>query len=77
MATPVVSNEPVCEIAIDTEGKQHGYVRIQFSSDRSAYGWQPEPIMSIRNGQDPVGANHGDEYDGVSITSGLHQELSV
>ena len=81
MPTPIVSNEPVCEVDLDAEGKHHGYVRIQFSSDRSAYGWQPVPIMSIRNGTGPVvviiGANHGDEYEGVSIAAGLYQELDV
>lgn len=81
MATPIVSNEPVCEIDLDAEGKQTGYVRIQFSSDRSAYGWQPVPIMSIKNGEGPVvvlvGANHGDEYEGVSVTNGLFHKLNV
>ncbi len=81
MATPIVSNEPYCEIDLDAEGKRHGYVRVQFSSDRSAYGWQPVPVMSIRNGEGPVaaliGANHGDEYEGVSVTSGLYRELDV
>lgn len=81
MATPIVSNEPVCEIDLDADGKRTGYVRIQFSSDRSAYGWQPVPIMSIKNGEGPVavvvGANHGDEYEGVSITSGLFRDLST
>lgn len=81
MATPIVSNKPVCEIDLDAEGKQTGYVRIQFSSDRSAYGWQPVPIMSIKNGEGPVavlvGANHGDEYEGVSVTAGLFRDLMV
>ncbi|CAN0513373.1 unnamed protein product, partial [Discosporangium mesarthrocarpum] len=35
--------------------------------------------MSIRNGSGPcaiiIGANHGDEYEGVSITNGLYQGL--
>ncbi|KIC09600.1 hypothetical protein RA19_14865 [Leisingera sp. ANG-M1] len=81
MATPIVSNEPVCEIDLEAEGKHTGYVRIQFSSDRSAYGWQPVPIMSIKNGDGPVavvvGANHGDEYEGVSVTTGLFRDLNV
>lgn len=81
MPTPIVSNEPFCEVDLDAAGKHHGYVRIQFSSDRSAYGWQPVPIMSIKNGDGPVaaiiGANHGDEYEGVSIASALYQELSA
>ncbi|MXY34640.1 MAG: hypothetical protein F4Y60_11245 [Boseongicola sp. SB0664_bin_43] len=79
MPCPKASLAPSCEIDLDATGKRHGYVRIQFSSDRSAYGWLPLPIMSIRNGDGPVavviGANHGDEYEGVSITNGLYQEL--
>jgi len=79
MSCPVVSNEPFCEVNLDADGKHHGYIRIQFSSDRSAYGWQPVPIMSIRNGDGPcamlIGANHGDEYEGVSIINGLFQAL--
>ncbi len=74
-----VSLAPTCEIDLDAAGKRHGYIRIQFSSDRSAYGWLPVPIMSIRNGDGPVamiiGANHGDEYEGVSICNELYQTL--
>ncbi len=81
MSCPKVSLAPSCEIDLDEPGKQHGYIRIQFSADRSAYGWLPVPIMSIKNGDGPVaviiGANHGDEYEGVSITSGLYQELEI
>ena len=81
MSCPKVSLAPSCEIDLDKEGKHHGYIRIQFSADRSAYGWLPVPIMSIKNGNGPVavivGANHGDEYEGVSIASGLYQAMEV
>ena len=50
MPCPKVSLAPTCEVDLDADGKHHGYIRIQFSSDRSAYGWLPVPIMSIRNG---------------------------
>ena len=70
---------PSCEIDLDADGKQHGYIRISFSSHRSAYGWLPVPVMSIRNGPGPtallVGGNHGDEYEGISIISELYQRL--
>ena len=79
MPCPKVSLSPSCEIDLDAGGKHHGYIRIQFSSDRSAYGWLPVPIMSIRNGEGPcammIGANHGDEYEGVSIINELYQSL--
>ena len=79
MPCPKASLAPSCEIDFDTDGKRHGYIRIQFSSDRSAYGWLPVPVMSIRNGKGPcaivIGANHGDEYEGVSICNELYQTL--
>ena len=81
MPTPKVSMAPACEIDLDAEGKHHGYVRISFSSHRSAYGWLPVPIMSIRNGEGPtallVGGNHGDEYEGISIISDLYRTLET
>ena len=79
MPCPLVSLAPTSEVDYDKEGKHHGYIRIQFSSDRSAYGWLPVPVMSIRNGEGPcaivIGANHGDEYEGVSICNELYQTL--
>ena len=79
MSCPIVSFAPTCEVDFRQEGKHHGYLRIQFSSDRSAYGWIPVPVMSIRNGDGPcaiiVGANHGDEYEGVSVCNELYQTL--
>lgn len=81
MPCPVVSiGAPTSEIDLDAEGKHHGYVRIPFSSHRSAYGWLPVPIMTIKSGEGPtallIGANHGDEYEGVSIFIDLFQKLS-
>jgi predicted deacylase len=80
MPTPKVSLAPSCEVDLDAQGKHHGYVRIQFSSHRSAYGWLPVPIMSIRNGEGPcallIGGNHGDEYEGISIIIDLFQSLA-
>ena len=81
MPTPIVSFAPSCEIDLDAEGKRHGYLRIQFSSHRSAYGWQPVPLMVIKNGEGPtallVGANHGDEYEGITIISELYRTLDL
>ena len=82
MPTPKVSFAPSCEIDLDAEGKQHGYLRIQFSSHRSAYGWLPVPIMTIQAmAEGPtallIGANHGDEYEGISIIADLYQKLEA
>ena len=71
----------VIVVDLDADGKHYGYIRIQFSSDRSAYGWLPVPIMSIKSGEGPcatiIGANHGDEYEGVSIANELYQTLGT
>ena len=81
MPCPVVSIlAPSGEIDLSCDGKHHGYVRVPYSSHRSAYGWLPVPIMSIRNGDGPssllVGGNHGDEYEGISVIIDLFHRLS-
>ena len=56
------------EIDFEAEGKHHGFLRIPHSVHRSAYGWLPMPVISIRNGAGPkvllMSGNHGDEYEG-------------
>lgn len=68
-----------CEIDLNREGMQHGYLRLPHSVHRSAYGWIPIPIASIRNGDGPtiliMAGNHGDEYEGQIIVSRLIREL--
>jgi predicted deacylase len=48
---------------------------------RSAYGWIPIPIASIRNGDGPVvlimAGNHGDEYEGQILVSQLIREVDA
>jgi len=67
------------EIDLDSSGKQTGYLRLPHSVHRSAYGWIPIPIASIRNGDGPVvlimAGNHGDEYEGQVIVSQLIREI--
>ncbi|UEP25113.1 succinylglutamate desuccinylase/aspartoacylase family protein [Burkholderia ambifaria] len=68
-----------CEIDLDAQGKHAGYLRLPHSVHRSAYGWLPIPIASIRNGDGPVAlvmaGNHGDEYEGQIIVSQLIREI--
>jgi hypothetical protein len=56
------------EIDFDRNGKQHGFIRLPYSVHRSAYGWIPIPVASIKNGKGPrillMAGNHGDEYEG-------------
>lgn len=55
-------------IALDTDGEHHGFLRLPYSRDDSAWGSVMIPITVVRNGDGPTalltGANHGDEYEG-------------
>jgi N2-acetyl-L-2,4-diaminobutanoate deacetylase len=50
------------------DGVQHGFLRLPYSRDDSAWGAVMIPITVIRNGEGPTalltGGNHGDEYEG-------------
>ncbi|HEX5079291.1 MAG TPA: N(2)-acetyl-L-2,4-diaminobutanoate deacetylase DoeB [Geminicoccaceae bacterium] len=52
----------------DRDGVQHGFLRLPYSRDDSAWGAVLIPITVIRNGEGPTalltGGNHGDEYEG-------------
>ena len=56
------------DIDLDAPGKQCGFLRLPHSVNRSAYGFIPIPIVSVRHGDGPcvllVSGNHGDEYEG-------------
>ncbi|NIF72464.1 deacylase [Burkholderia sp. Ap-962] len=77
--SPRRPNPIQCEIDLDAEGKHAGYLRLPHSVHRSAYGWLPVPIASIRNGEGPLvlvmSGNHGDEYEGQVLSSRLIREL--
>ncbi len=55
-------------IPFDRDGAHHGYLRLPYSRDDSAWGSVMIPVTVIRNGEGPTalltGANHGDEYEG-------------
>jgi predicted deacylase len=67
------------EVDFNLEGKHTGYLRIPHSVHRSAYGWIPVPIASIKNGTGPKvflsAGTHGDEYEGQVVLSRLIREL--
>jgi hypothetical protein len=46
----------------------HGFLRLPYSRDDSAWGSVMIPITVVKNGDGPTalltGANHGDEYEG-------------
>ncbi len=55
-------------IPFDQDGAHHGFLRLPYSRDDSAWGSVMIPISVIRNGDGPTalftGGNHGDEYEG-------------
>ena len=55
-------------VDFDRDGVQHGFLRLPYSHDYSAWGSVMIPICVIKNGEGPValltGGNHGDEYEG-------------
>jgi predicted deacylase len=67
------------EIDFEAEGRHVGYLRLPHSVHRSAYGWIPIPVASVRNGEGPcvllMGGNHGDEYEGQILVSQLMREI--
>lgn len=55
-------------VDFDRDGIQHGFLRLPYSRDDSAWGSVMIPITVVGNGRGPTalltGANHGDEYEG-------------
>ncbi|MGY6126739.1 succinylglutamate desuccinylase/aspartoacylase family protein (plasmid) [Paraburkholderia strydomiana] len=75
-----MSNPISSEISLDEAGKHVGYLRLPHSVHRSAYGWIPIPIASIRRGEGPtiliMAGSHGDEYEGQIIVSTLIRDIA-
>ncbi|QPC95752.1 succinylglutamate desuccinylase/aspartoacylase family protein [Mesorhizobium sp. INR15] len=68
-------------IDYDAVGKQSDCLRLPHSSDLSAYGWIPIPLVCIKNGDGPtallIAGNHGDEYEGQIALSNLARETQL
>jgi N-alpha-acetyl-L-2,4-diaminobutyrate deacetylase len=66
---------------LDGQGVQHGFLRLPYSRDDSAWGSVMIPIAVIRNGSGPTalltGANHGDEYEGPLALFDLARTLDA
>jgi N-alpha-acetyl-L-2,4-diaminobutyrate deacetylase len=52
----------------DANGVQHGFLRLPYSRDDSAWGAIMIPLTVVKHGEGPTvlltGGNHGDEYEG-------------
>jgi N-alpha-acetyl-L-2,4-diaminobutyrate deacetylase len=67
-ATETRDSPIVATVSFEAEGVQHGFLRLPYSSNESAWGSVMIPITVIKNGSGPTalitGGNHGDEYEG-------------
>jgi N-alpha-acetyl-L-2,4-diaminobutyrate deacetylase len=75
-----MSQSPVrATVDFDAEGIQHGYLKVPYSGDDSAWGAIMIPVTVIKNDVGPTviftGANHGDEYEGPIALWSLSNEL--
>lgn len=66
-------------IALDGPGKAHGFLRLPYSRNDSAWGSVMIPLTVIANGEGPTalltGGNHGDEYEGPIALQQLAWEI--
>ncbi len=66
-------------IPLDADGVHHGFLKLPYSRDDSAWGSVMIPITVIRNGDGPTalltGGNHGDEYEGPIALQDLANAL--
>ena len=62
------ANPIAATVDYEKDGVQHGFLRLPYSRDDSAWGAIMMPITVAKNGEGPTalltGANHGDEYEG-------------
>jgi N-alpha-acetyl-L-2,4-diaminobutyrate deacetylase len=70
-----------CDIDLDAQGRQAGYLRAPLSRNTSGWGTIEIPIVSVKNGSDPTvlftGGVHGDEYEGQIAVSRLARARSI
>ncbi|MBC6717550.1 N-alpha-acetyl diaminobutyric acid deacetylase DoeB [Aurantimonas sp. DM33-3] len=71
----------VATVDFQADGIQHGFLRMPYSRDDSAWGSVLIPITVARNGDGPTalltGGNHGDEYEGPIALFDLAQRLTL
>ncbi len=76
MPNPITST-----IDFDRDGLQHGFLKIPYSRNDSAWGSIMLPITQAKNGDGPgailTGANHGDEYEGPIALQHLATAIDV
>ena len=75
-------NSPITPtVDFSRQGVQHGFLKLPYSRDDSAWGAVMIPITVIRHGSGPTvlltGANHGDEYEGPVALIKLANSLTA
>lgn len=65
----------------DADGVQHGFLKLPYSRDDSAWGAIMIPLTVVRRGEGPTvlltGGNHGDEYEGPVALAKLATSLQA
>lgn len=76
MPNPISTN-----VDFERDGLQHGFLKIPYSRNDSAWGSVMLPISYARNGDGPgailTGANHGDEYEGPIALHDLANSIDI
>jgi N2-acetyl-L-2,4-diaminobutanoate deacetylase len=74
-------NPIVATVDFEADGVQHGFLRLPWSRDESAWGNLMIPIAVIKNGRGATalltGGNHGDEYEGPIALVDLANRLTA
>jgi N2-acetyl-L-2,4-diaminobutanoate deacetylase len=68
-------------VDFDAEGEQHGFLKLPYSRNDSAWGAVMIPVTVIKRGDGPTalltGGNHGDEYEGPIALAKLASTLKA
>src|SRR5690606_32958941 len=82
MSGTVLRPSPISPtVDFSAEGVQHGFLRLPYSRDDSAWGSVMIPLTVVKNGQGPTalltGGNHGGEYEGPIALFDLARSLKA
>lgn len=77
-----LTDNPIsANVDFSLDGVQHGFLKLPYSRDDSAWGAVMIPVTVVKRGQGPTalltGGNHGDEYEGPVALSKLAQRLTA
>ncbi len=79
---PAMIDSPIVPtVDFEHEGIQHGYLRLPWSRDDSAWGNLMIPITVVSNGPGPTalvtGGSHGDEYEGPVALADFARKVTL